>query len=76
MSTCSEGGWRLDVSDGEQRQLGYFSSDWKYRWPSFYVQQEKTERTQIRLTRTLAEEPQFQYIILHIKGFSGRRMDV
>jgi len=30
-STCSEGSWRLNVTDGEQRQLGYFSSDWKYR---------------------------------------------
>ena len=35
-STCSEGSWRLNVTDGEQRQLGYFSSDWKYRLVAIY----------------------------------------
>ena len=28
--TC-EGGWQLNVTSGEQRQLDYFSSDWTYR---------------------------------------------
>jgi len=28
--TCS-GGWKLEVTQGTQRRLSYFSSDWKYR---------------------------------------------
>ena len=31
-STCSTGSWRLEVGDGDQRQLGYFSSDWRFRF--------------------------------------------
>ena len=31
-STCAQDSWKLLVKDGEQRQLEYWSSDWKYRW--------------------------------------------
>ena len=31
-STCSTGSWRLEVGDGDQRQLGYFSTDWRFRF--------------------------------------------
>merc|ERR1711971_181393 len=30
-STCSSGSWELPVHDGTQKQLNYWSSDWKYR---------------------------------------------
>jgi len=30
-STCASGSWELEVPDGTQRRLEYFSSDWKYR---------------------------------------------
>jgi len=30
-STCSRGSWELPVEDGTQKQLNYWSSDWKYR---------------------------------------------
>ena len=29
--TCSSGGWKLEVANGTQKRLLYFSSDWKYR---------------------------------------------
>lgn len=30
-STCATGSWKLPVEDGTQKQLNYWSSDWKYR---------------------------------------------
>ena len=30
-STCATDSWQLLVKSGEQRQLEYWSSDWKYR---------------------------------------------
>ena len=30
---CSSSGWSLQVEDGEQRELTYWSSDWSYRCP-------------------------------------------
>jgi len=30
-ATCSSGGWKLSVESGIQKQLNYWTSDWKYR---------------------------------------------
>ena len=34
-STCAPGSWKLSVEDGTQKQLNYWSSDWKYRLEDF-----------------------------------------
>ena len=34
-STCATGSWELPVEDGTQKQLNYWSSDWKYRLVGF-----------------------------------------
>ena len=36
-STCSRGSWELPVEDGTQKQLNYWSSDWKYRLGGFHL---------------------------------------
>jgi len=30
-ASCSTSGWSLEIADGTQKELKYFSSDWKYR---------------------------------------------
>jgi len=30
-ASCSPSGWSLEIADGSQKGLNYFSSDWKYR---------------------------------------------
>jgi len=30
-ASCSSSGWSLEIADGTQKELKYFSSDWKYR---------------------------------------------
>ena len=37
-STCSSGSWELPVEDGTQKQLNYWSTDWKYRLGGLHSQ--------------------------------------